>query len=82
MYEDIQNLLKNYKPTDNQEQDQQVKEMLSRCFQILLKLETDNGELIEKILKIEKVESTLLYEIEKIGNQASSFLASWTRHNW
>ncbi len=82
MFEDIKNLVDNYKATNNLEQDEQVKQMLSRCFQTIYKLETDNGELVEKILKIEKVESSLLYEIEKIKNQTTEFLASWTRYNW
>jgi hypothetical protein len=82
MFEDINNILNNYKQTNNEEQDKQVKEMLSRCFQVIYKLERDNGELVEKILKIEKVEGTLLYEIEKIKNQTSEFLGSWPRYNW
>jgi hypothetical protein len=82
MFEDIKNILNNYQPTNNEEQDKQVKEILSRCFQTIYKLERDNGELVEKILKIEKVEGTLLYEIEKIKNQTGEFLGSWTRYNW
>jgi hypothetical protein len=47
-----------------------------------MRLETQNGELVEKILKIERVESTLLNEIESIKNKTSDFLGSWVRYNW
>jgi hypothetical protein len=58
MYEDLKNLLENYEPTNNLEQDTKIKQMLSLCFQTIMRLDTQNGELVEKILKIEKVEST------------------------
>ena len=54
MYEDLKNLLENYEPTNNLEQDTRIKQMLSLCFQTIMRLDTQNGELIEKILKIEK----------------------------
>jgi hypothetical protein len=82
MYEDIKRLLENYKPTNNTEQDAEIQRMLSLCFQVIMRLETQNGELVEKILKIERVESTLLNEIESIKNKTSDFLGSWVRYNW
>jgi hypothetical protein len=82
MYEDLKNLLENYESTNNTEQDTKIKQMLSLCFQTIMKLDTQNGELVEKILKIEKAESTLLSEIESIQNKTSDFLGSWVRYNW
>jgi len=82
MYEDIKKLLENYKPTNNTEQDAEIQRMLSLCFQVIMRLETQNGELVEKILKIERVESTLLNEIESIKNKTSDFLGGWIRYNW
>jgi len=82
MYEDIKNLLENYESTNNVEQDAKIKQMLSLCFQTIMRLDTQNGELVEKILKIERVESTLLNEIESIKNKTSDFLGSWVRYNW
>jgi hypothetical protein len=82
MYEDLKNLLEHYEPTNNLEQDTKIKQMLSLCFQTIMRLDTQNGELVEKILKIERVESTLLNEIESIKNKTSDFLGSWIRYNW
>lgn len=82
MFNDINDMINNYQDTNNPEQDEKVKQMLRLCFQTIYKLETDNGELVEKILKIEKVESALLNEIENISNRASDFVKSWNIYGW
>lgn len=82
MFEDINYMINNYQDTNNPKQDEKVKQMLRLCYETIFKLETDNGELVEKILKIEKVESIILNEIQNISNKASDFVKSWDRYSW
>ncbi len=83
MYEEIKELLGSY--VDNPgalEQDQKVKDMLQRCSMALFRSETENGELVEKILKAERAESALLYEMKKSKDSLEAFINGWTQYNY
>ena len=83
MYEEIQELLDNY--IDNPatpEQDKKVKEMLQRLKMAMFRSETENGELVEKILKAERVEKALLYEMTRTKDSLETFINSWTPYRY
>jgi hypothetical protein len=83
MYEEIQEILDNY--IDNPatpEQDKKVKEMLQRLKMAMFRSETENGELVEKILKAERAESALLYEMTRTKDSLDTFIKGWTPYRY
>jgi hypothetical protein len=83
MYEEIQEILDNY--IDNPEapeQDKKVTEMLQRLKMAMFRSETENGELVEKMLKAERAESALLYEMTRMKDSLETFIQGWTPYKY
>lgn len=74
IFSDINDLLKNYQPTNNPEQDNKVKNLLSMCEHINYRLQTENGELIEKILKMEQRDASFYVPMQDIKEIADRYL--------
>jgi hypothetical protein len=83
VYEEIQELLDNY--IENPvapEQDAKVKNTLQRLKMAMFRSETENGELVEKILKAERAESALLYEMTRTKDSLETFINGWTPYKY